>query len=75
MKTKVRNAAFKYLTKSQQKHSKMKLMEYRTFRMQDYLSSPMFNYEERNLLFRLRTRTVCGIKSDFKGVYIVKLIY
>ena len=69
VKSKVRNAAFKDLIKIQQTHSKMKLIEYKTFKMQEYLSSPLFNNEARNLLFRLRTRTVSGIKSDFKGVY------
>ena len=37
--------------------------------LQPYLFSPMFNDESRKLLFRLRTRTVSGIKSDFKGIY------
>ena len=47
----------------------MKLLEYKNFKLQDYLTSPLFNCESRNLLFRLRTRTVSGIRSDFKGVY------
>ena len=46
----------------------MQAIHYRIFKLQDYLSSPLFNNESRNLLFRLRTRTVIGIKSDFKGI-------
>ena len=69
VKNKVRNAAFIYLQEMQKKHSKMQLIEYKTFKLQDYLCNPMFNNESRNLLFRLRTRTVNGIRSDFKGMY------
>ena len=69
VKNKVRNAAFIYLQEMQKKHSKMQLIEYETFKLQDYLCNPMFNNESRNLLFRLRTRTVNGIRSDFKGMY------
>ena len=53
----------------QKKHSKMQLIIYKTFKLQDYLCSPVFNNESRNLLFRLRTRTINGIRSDFKGIY------
>ena len=44
-------------------------MPYKTFKLQEYLASPLFNNESRNLLFRLRTRTINGIKGDFKGLY------
>ena len=50
-------------------HSKMQGLSYKSLKLQDYMFSPIFNNECRNLLFRLRTRTVGGIKSDFKGVY------
>ena len=50
-------------------HSKMEALKYYEPELQSYLVSPMFNHESRNLLFRLRTRTVSGIKSDFKGLY------
>ena len=58
-----------YVLEMQKKHSKMQLINYKTFKLQYYLFNPMFNNESRNLLFRLRTRTVSGIKSDFKGIY------
>ena len=69
VKVKVRNAAFKYLKELQEKHSKMQSIRYTTMKMQEYLSSPMFDNESRSLLLRLRTRTVSGIKCDFKGLY------
>ena len=47
----------------------MKSLTYNTYQLQGYLCSPLFNNESRNLLFRLRTRTVSGIKCDFKGIY------
>ena len=42
---------------------------YRKFELQEYLTSPIFNNENRNLLFRLRTRTVSGVRNDFRGLY------
>ena len=69
VKVKVRNAAFQYLKECQEKHSKMRNLKYSTLKKQEYLSSPIFDSESRNLLFRLRTRTVSGIKCDFKGLY------
>ena len=42
---------------------------YESLKLQPYLLSPIFNLETRNLLFRLRTRTVSGIRADFKGIY------
>ena len=69
VKKKVRDAAFKYLKELQKMHLKMDSLSYKTFKLQEYLASPLFNNESRNLLFRLRTRTINGIKGDFKGLY------
>ena len=69
VKQKVRAAALNYLKTLQQTHSKMKYLTYNKLELQKYLTSPLFNTESRNLLLRLRTRTVSGIKCDFKGVY------
>ena len=69
VKKKVREAAFSHLIMRKNNHSKMKGLNYKTLKLQEYMSSPIFNSESRNLLFRLRTRTVSGVKSDFKGVY------
>ena len=50
-------------------HSKLLGLTYKKFQLQEYLISPIFNNESRNLLFRLRTRTVSGVKNDFRGLY------
>ena len=42
---------------------------YKKYQRQEYLISPIFNNESRNLPFRLRTRTVSGVKNDFRGLY------
>ena len=34
-----------------------------------YLNSPLFSNTNRNLLLALRTRTVRGIRKDFRGLY------
>ena len=47
----------------------MKNLSYQKLETQAYLMSPLFNEEDRSLLIRLRTRTVNGIKADFKGIY------
>ena len=44
-------------------------LKYSKLELQPYLSSPMFNNESRNLLLRLRTRTVGGIRTDFGQMY------
>ena len=73
VKSKVINAAFIYLQKLQQSHSKMDKLKYSKFEHSPYLSSPLFNNESRSLLLALRTRTVRGIRSDFGGIYPDKM--
>ena len=65
----VRTAALKYLKQLQEKHSKLDGIKYDKLELQNYLTSPLFNNESRNLLVRLRTRTVSGVRSDFGGLY------
>ena len=60
VKSNVRNATFHYLISLKQTHSKMAGLAYKKCQVQEYLIS---------LLFRLRTRTVNGIKNDFIGLY------
>ena len=69
IKEKIKSCAFKYLKSLKDEHSKMKNLNYEKLELQPYLSSPIFNEESSNLIFRLRTRTVSGIKNDFRGVY------
>ena len=38
-------------------------------KMQEYMSAPNMTIEDIALLFALRTRTVCGIRSDFGDMY------
>ena len=59
-------SAFEYLCEIQKSHSKARPIVYENFEMQEYLSSQKFSTEYRNLLFRLRTRTVQGIKVILK---------
>ena len=42
---------------------------YRKFEMSSYMNSPLFSSECVKLLLALRTRTVEGIRSDFKGQF------
>ena len=44
-------------------------IKYEKFVKVEYLSSPLFNSESRKLLLALRTRTVNGIRNDFRGRY------
>ena len=69
VKSKIKEAALDYLKEVQRKHSKMDLLRYNSYQIQEYLHSPLFNDESRQLLFRLRTRTVSGVRCDFKGIY------
>lgn len=43
--------------------------KYSTFEKADYLSSPLFKSDSVQLLLALRTRTVEGIRNDFRGMY------
>ena len=69
IKTKVTEAAFRYLTSIQQTHSKVKDIKYSKLELQPYLHSPLFSRKQMSTLFRLRSRTFSGIKSDFSQLY------
>ena len=47
----------------------MKNLNYEKFELMSYMNSPLFNNNNRELLLALRTRTVRGIRTDFKGMY------
>ena len=70
VKTKISQAAFEYLKNLQKNHSKMSGIKYEAFEMRSYLHSPLFNCDSRKLLLALRTRTVEGIKNDFRGQFV-----
>ena len=42
---------------------------YTKFEKARYMNSPLFNSESSKLLLALRTRTLNGIKNDFRGLY------
>ena len=69
VKVKTREAAFLYLKSLKQGHSKMDGIIYEKFEKASYMNSPLFNGENVALLLALRTRTVRGIKNDFRGMY------
>ena len=53
----------------QKTHSKVKHIKYNKLEIQPYLYSPLFSRKEQSTLFRLRSRTIPGIRNDFKGMY------
>ena len=66
IKQKVRNAALLYLKEKQQKHSKIKNIEYEKLETQKYMISSLFRNNEVNLLFALRSRNI-DCKANFKN--------
>ena len=68
IKTKVREAALKYLNTLKDTHSKIKHIEYESLQRQVYLTSPLFSNTDVNILFSLRSRMV-ECKSNFKNNY------
>ena len=69
IKSKVKDAAFKYLLQKKNTHTKMNNIRYSKLELQEYLNCPLFGTEQAQMLLALRTRTVRGIKSDFKGMF------
>ena len=69
VKSKVRIASFNYLMQLKTNHTKMDGLNYHKLEMTNYLRSPLFNSDSLCTLFSLRTRTVRGIKNDFRGMY------
>ena len=69
IKTKVSQYAFKYLKNEQQRHSKVRDINYNKFEMQGYLKSPLFSKDDISTLFGLRSRTIRGIRNDFREMY------
>ena len=52
----VKKAAFKYFLKEKDGHKKIKDLVYKDLNVQTYLTSKIFNNEERNLLYSLISR-------------------
>ena len=66
IKEKVKKAAFVYLSQKQKEHSKIKEILYEDLKVQPYLVSPIFSKHEISTLFSLRSRTLRGMRMDFK---------
>ena len=69
VKTKVRKAAFEKLLLQKQSHSKMDNINYNKLEIQGYMNNPVFDDESVKMLLALRTRTVRGVKNDFRGMF------
>ena len=69
IKSKVTQYAFKYLTNEQQTHSKIKHIQYSKLEIQSYLKSSLFSNDDISTLFGLRSRTIRGIRNDFRELY------
>ena len=69
VKKKVREAALLYLKQQQQKHSKAQKIQYEKLEISNYMNSLIFTSENTKLLLALRTRTVNGIRTDFKSMF------
>ena len=69
VKKKVTEAALNKLIQAKENHSKMSQVTYSKLQIQEYLKNPLFESESMEMLTALRTRTVRGIKNDFRGMY------
>ena len=65
IKSKIRNAAFKYLIEDKNEKSKVKDIIYKKFKIQKYLTSNSFSNFEVEILNKLRSRNI-NVKSNFK---------
>ena len=68
LKGKINEAAFKYLNNIKSSHSKVKHIIYENFKTQSYLLDTKFTTNEKQLLFRLRTR-MTNVKCNFSSMY------
>ena len=74
IKINVHNSAFEYLLAEQKEHSKIEDIQYDKLEVQPYLCSPLFSRKEQSTLFRLRSRTIAGIRNDFRGMYMDSIL-
>ena len=69
IKQKSAELTVQYLSKLQQKHSKSEKLDIYKVETSPYLLDNRFSKSERELLFRLRSRTV-DVKENFKNAYL-----
>ena len=66
VKKRVTENHLKYLNKLKQKHSKSKFLDCTEIKIAEYMQSSNFTTREKQLLFKLRSRTL-DVKSNFPG--------
>ena len=64
---KVKTNHLKYLTSLKQKHSKAKFLNCTVLKQADYLADSRFSTKEKQLLFKLRSKTL-DVKQNFGGL-------
>ena len=70
IKNTIRRAAFKDLEALKEKHSKVRENKYVGLKFpQEYLTDKTLTNQERSILFGLRSKTIRGIKLNFKNQY------
>ena len=73
----VRNAAFKHLQEKKEKHTKIRNIEYKELKLQNYYESRLFTAEEASILFNLRGQCLNGVKmcakNNFQNDLLCKL--
>ena len=69
IKKKAKELMIEYLSSLQQKHSKSKDLDVEDLEMSQYLCDPRFNKTEREILFKLRSRTI-QTKENFQNAYM-----
>ena len=70
VKLKIRDAAYKYLQKEKESKSKVKNIQYKKYKLQNYLKSNLFSNFSTEILFRLRSQNI-EVKANFKSKYKV----
>ena len=68
IRKKIKILALDYLQNLKMKHSKVKEIQYETFEIQQYMLHRDFSNNDKELLFKLRTRMI-NVKSNFRNQY------
>ena len=68
VKSKAKEAAFKYLSSLKEKHSKMNGIEFKEIKCADYLATKEINEKQAKILFMFKTR-MYETKQNFRNKY------
>ena len=72
IKKKVRDQVFTELKVTQDTHSKVREIQYKKFKIQEYMITPQLTNQEVSLLFSVRKRTLRTVVNNFgEKKYIV----